>query len=64
MAKVLCVAEDEAGQDLLLLNALQTQLEVLPGVGVVRLHIVAQQAQHLHCVLLRGQRSGYRGNLV
>ena len=64
MAEVLSVAEDEAGQDLLLLDALQTQLEVLPGVGVVRLHVVAQQAQHLHRVLLRGQRSRYRGILV
>lgn len=40
VAEVLGVAQDEAGQDLLLLNALQPQLQVLAGAGVVRLHVV------------------------
>lgn len=51
VAEVVGAAEDEAGQDLLLLDALQPQLQVLSGSGVVRLHVVAEQAQNLHRVL-------------
>lgn len=40
VAEVLVVAQDEAGQDLLLLDALQPQLQVLAWTGVVRLHVV------------------------
>lgn len=40
VAEVLGVAQDEAGQDLLLLDALQPQLQVLARAGVVRLHVV------------------------
>ena len=40
VAEVLCVTQDEAGQDLLFLDALQPQLEVLARPGVVRLHVV------------------------
>ena len=51
VTEVLSVAEEEAGQDLLLLNALQPQLQVLPGSSIICLHVVTQDAQHLHRVL-------------
>lgn len=40
VAEILAVAEDEAGEDLLLLNALESQLQVLSWSRVVRLHVV------------------------
>ena len=58
VAEVLCVAEDEARQDLLLLDALQPQFEVLPGGGIVRLHVVTQQTEHLHGVLAQSLQMG------
>lgn len=40
MAEVLGVTQDEAGQDLLFLDALEPQFEVLAGTGVFRLHVI------------------------
>lgn len=61
MAEVLSVTEDEAWQDLLLLYALQSQLQVLSRRSIVCLHIITQQAQHLHCVLQGGMEEGWNG---
>lgn len=54
VAEVLGRAEDEAGQDLLLLDALQPQFKVLSRTRVLRLHVVRKQAEHLHGVLPAG----------
>lgn len=40
VAQVLSITQDEARQDLLLLNALQTQLEVLAWPSIVRLRFI------------------------
>lgn len=40
VAEVLGVTQDEAGQDLLFLDALEPQFEVLAGTGVFRLHVI------------------------
>lgn len=58
MAEVVGAAEDKTREDFFLLNALQPQLQILPGTRVLRLHVVAQQAQHLHCVLQHTQKCG------
>lgn len=60
VAQVVGAAQDEAREDFFLLDALQPQLEVLPGTRVVSLHVVAQQAQNLHRVL---QRSHFNNSI-
>lgn len=51
VAQVVRAAENEARQDLLFLNALQPQLQIFPWTRIICLHVIAQQAQYLHCVL-------------
>lgn len=51
VADVVGATEDKTREDFFLLDALQPQLQILPGTCIVRLHVVTQQAQYLHCVL-------------
>lgn len=51
VAEVVGAAEDKPRKNFFLLDAFQPQLEILSRTSVIRLHIVAQQAQNLHRVL-------------
>lgn len=51
VAQVLCIAQNEAREDLLLLYAFQSQLEIFTWLCVVRLHVIREQTQHFHHML-------------
>lgn len=51
VAEVLAGAEDEAREDLLLLDTLEPQLQVLSWSCVVRLHVVREQSHNFHSLL-------------
>lgn len=63
VAEVLSITQDEARQDLLFLNALQPQLQVLTWPSIVCLHIIWQEAQHLHHMLHEERRQVEKQNL-